>query len=1114
MSITPLPDANFTPELAGYSGQGMFRFWCQKVLPITYDDSLSYYELLCKVVDVLNKVIGDMDAVEQNTQALVNAYNELQGYVNNYFDNLDVQTEINNKLDEMAESGELEEIVSSAVLSVAEAKVEELLPTVVEEQIDDVVEEQIGGVVEEQLPGVVNPQIPGAVSNWLDENVDPSSVPVVDTSLTIRGAAADAKATGEYVKLNDKVVDEGFVWKNDIEFEEGYYDVRDGSDTTYLGIKSASKLTNVKGLKIISGTRPLKMTICAYDKTTHIFVGSWNGASYVIPTVEEAWTDLQEFERCYYFPDEYEYGITIFYKVDISETLVSDGLRCYYYSGTDTTLAMPGKAADAKATGDRFSSVEDDIEELTESVGDYNEWINENEPSIMSYNTRENDIDIATYITEELCLLDNPTFEFGDIDTTDGSSVVGNLRIITSNYFTKDDYFAVFIPNEYRTTYGIEVAAYDANNNYIGIYLGSSGFSPSDNTNFIKSLLIKQNYKFKVVVNRYGSTPISITDGENIKFATDISSGGGGGGGEVTPASIVTATGNMTTEQKTQTRTNIGAGEPLTTQQLADAAGAWLEDNLATPSTPPIDSSLSVANAAADAKTVGDKIGELKNATDDLDNRVELYDGKIVHAWEIGVLNQNTNLTPPCVYTHGTWGICTAEGSTIHLYPGDVFSLTNFTGLNINIFGRKTSDNTAVIKAGSTAQTSAIVIEYEGDYALSVHYTDTSVIANLNTLLPLVILQRYSNTIADFQNMQAELEPYADIRPGNLMPVLSAWIEGRVYNGIYSSEITTVKCTDYIPVIGGKTYYIYGGYVSQEYFGVYDANKSVLSGWSFTSVSTDSNNNSVGVIALNANARYIRINLLKAKENSFPTNAYIGLYPNCLPKTLDFSDYVPRIKGNGTLSDKKILVVGDSISTDVYGSYKKWVTDLCENGFFSPGFVTNNSYHATGYVATYTESGVVKQDTFLNRVSALNDLDEYDLIVTFGGINDWIQNIEYYDFTAAVDAYYAYLIEHATQARIAVISPLRTSQYGTSNSASKTQKDYADYIKSVALEYALPLLNLTDESGFCPDKSTTFRDMWTLMPAGTNVHDGVHPTVDWERKYLAPQIAWFLAGLI
>lgn len=40
-----------------------FRFWCQKVLPLVYDDSLSYYEILCKVVNYLNKVIEDVNSI-------------------------------------------------------------------------------------------------------------------------------------------------------------------------------------------------------------------------------------------------------------------------------------------------------------------------------------------------------------------------------------------------------------------------------------------------------------------------------------------------------------------------------------------------------------------------------------------------------------------------------------------------------------------------------------------------------------------------------------------------------------------------------------------------------------------------------------------------------------------------------------------------------------------------------------------------------------------------------------------------------------------------------------------------------------------------------------------
>lgn len=65
-------------------------------------DSLTNYQLLCKVVEYLNKVIDSQNKVQINIEAL-----------NNWFKNLDVQEEINNKLDDMAKSGELEEIIAS-----------------------------------------------------------------------------------------------------------------------------------------------------------------------------------------------------------------------------------------------------------------------------------------------------------------------------------------------------------------------------------------------------------------------------------------------------------------------------------------------------------------------------------------------------------------------------------------------------------------------------------------------------------------------------------------------------------------------------------------------------------------------------------------------------------------------------------------------------------------------------------------------------------------------------------------------------------------------------------------------------------------------------------------
>ena len=51
-----------------------FRFWCQKVLPLVYDDSLSYYELLCKVVEYINGLI-------QSNNDLIGEYDELKAEV-------------------------------------------------------------------------------------------------------------------------------------------------------------------------------------------------------------------------------------------------------------------------------------------------------------------------------------------------------------------------------------------------------------------------------------------------------------------------------------------------------------------------------------------------------------------------------------------------------------------------------------------------------------------------------------------------------------------------------------------------------------------------------------------------------------------------------------------------------------------------------------------------------------------------------------------------------------------------------------------------------------------------------------------------------------------------
>ena len=58
-----------------------FRFWCQKVLPLVYDDSLSYYELLCKVVGKLNELAENQNNLSDEIKAVAKDLNDFKNQV-------------------------------------------------------------------------------------------------------------------------------------------------------------------------------------------------------------------------------------------------------------------------------------------------------------------------------------------------------------------------------------------------------------------------------------------------------------------------------------------------------------------------------------------------------------------------------------------------------------------------------------------------------------------------------------------------------------------------------------------------------------------------------------------------------------------------------------------------------------------------------------------------------------------------------------------------------------------------------------------------------------------------------------------------------------------------
>lgn len=102
--------------------QNIINKFCYTIgmLPTSYKISLTYEEQIIVIGNYLETTI--YPALNNNAEALAelqNLFIELKNYVDNYFNNLDVQTEINNKLDEMQKNGTLQEIISQYLNSKA-----------------------------------------------------------------------------------------------------------------------------------------------------------------------------------------------------------------------------------------------------------------------------------------------------------------------------------------------------------------------------------------------------------------------------------------------------------------------------------------------------------------------------------------------------------------------------------------------------------------------------------------------------------------------------------------------------------------------------------------------------------------------------------------------------------------------------------------------------------------------------------------------------------------------------------------------------------------------------------------------------------------------------------
>lgn len=228
-------EANFFPDVPMYPEMGMFQPIYGKFDLTTYIQGASDYEIMAFLVGKYNACLEAYGTVTKLSTDTITACKQLQDWINSWFTNLDVQEEINKKLDKMVADGSFETLLHKT------------------------------------FDAQINQQTTSAVTAWLVANVTPTgSAVVVDKSLSIEGAAADAKTTGaniNYLKSNLEnyaLYNVGYdisktgVWLDDTgnEVEAGGWSVTDFAPV------SVENTYNINGIT----TPAVKRKYALYDK--------------------------------------------------------------------------------------------------------------------------------------------------------------------------------------------------------------------------------------------------------------------------------------------------------------------------------------------------------------------------------------------------------------------------------------------------------------------------------------------------------------------------------------------------------------------------------------------------------------------------------------------------------------------------------------------------------------------------------------------------------------------------------------------------------------------------------------------------------------------------------
>lgn len=313
-------------------------------LPSSYLMSMTYEEQLIWLCNYLEKTV--IPTVNNNGQAvseLQTLYIELQDYVNHYFDNLDVQEEINKKLDDMAVDGTLGQITAT------------YFQPIIDEQNTTIA----GFQSEIQALASGSPLAASSTSGMTDT----SRIYVNTTDgywYYYNGTAWTQGGVYQQTVINDE-------FNNELEMNYKLYKGA-GRKPTYLSPGTINSSGGIVGGRA-DRFRTARMTtnadrgaVAILNSTDYVMYATWY-SSDAGSTSE--WTDYfitqQDTWVNRVFMGIYDYCCLVFKRVDNADMDSSDQTAILnalsFYTLTDKTLSIPLAIPDSKEVGDRLNAI-------------------------------------------------------------------------------------------------------------------------------------------------------------------------------------------------------------------------------------------------------------------------------------------------------------------------------------------------------------------------------------------------------------------------------------------------------------------------------------------------------------------------------------------------------------------------------------------------------------------------------------------------------------------------------------------------------------------------------------------------------------------------------------